>query len=137
MIIILLTVVAATALTSKLTAQYSIPSFDVPVIADPTTFEESPISNAIGFGNITMGFVPVKNPVNREERIIVVKAIDKDVATNAWADIIIYSLDYSISYGPYTVNEGNLFEMGLSEEYEWGVEVVDASQGCEMSVWYE
>ncbi len=136
--ITLLLVVVATTLTSKLAAQYSIPSFDVPVIADPTTFEETPANNVIGFSNVTQGFVRViQKSRTREIRKMNVEAKDKDVATTAWANIMIYSLDNLINYGPYTVTEGTIFEMDLSAEYEWGVEVVDASQGCELSVWYD
>jgi hypothetical protein len=136
--VVLLTVVVATALTNKVTAQYSIPSFDVPVIADPTTFEEMPLENVVGFGNVVHGIEPVIIETGtREERIMRVDATDKDVATTAWSNIVIYSLDNTINYGPYTVYEGNNFEINLSTDYEWGLRVVDASQGCEMSVWYD
>ncbi len=137
-ILVLLTVVVATALTTKLSAQYSIPSYDVPVIADPTTFEETPVSNAIGFGNVVRGVEEeIQDLGSRDERIILTKTIDDYESTTAWAVIIIYSLDNTINYGPYTVYEDIAFNMNLSTDYEWGVKVVDASQGCQLSVWYE
>jgi len=130
-ILVLLTVVVATALTSKVSAQYSIPSYDVPVIADPTTFEEASVSN------MTMSIEPFKNPKTREKRKVLVEAIDKDVSKGAWVSIRIYSLDNTIIYGPYLVNEGIVFEMELDADYKWGVKAIDASDNCKMSVWFE
>jgi hypothetical protein len=130
-IIALLTVVVATALTTKLSAQYSIPSFNVPVIADPTTFEETPASN------MTIGIEYFKKPNTREERKMTVKITDPGRTAIACASIIVYSLDNTIEYGPYMVYAGNPFEIMLSTDYTWGVRIIEATEDCELSVWYE
>ncbi len=136
-IMTLLVVVAATTLTTKLSAQYSIPSFNVPVIADPTTFEEAQSSNTSYNINLLLFNPFSQKPVNREERDIIIKVKDNDSGTTAYATVEIYSLDYTYLYGPYTVYEGTNFEMPLSSEYQWGLRTIAASTGCEMDVWFE
>ena len=132
LILALFIIAAITALNNKTFAQYAIPSYDVPVIADPTTFEETATqSTTSGFNLISA------NPASRGERKVNVRVIDNDMQTTASSTIEIYSLDESITYGPYTVYEETTFELLLTEEYEWGVRVLAASEGCEMSVWFD
>jgi len=136
LILSLLVIASVTVLTNKAYAQYAIPSFDVPVIADPTTFEEVTSSSYNATTNFTKSNTFKEKPTGRERRKLNVTTIDNDIQTTAWASIEIYSLDGNITYGPYTVYEGAPFEKSLSEAYEWGVRVLSASESCEMSVWY-
>jgi len=137
LILSLLVIASVTVLTNKAYAQYAIPSFDVPVIADPTTFVEVTSSSYNATTNFTKSNPLLQKPTSREERKLNVTIRDNDVQTTAWVGIEIYSLDESITYGPYTVYEGALFEKLLSNEYEWGVRVLTASEDCEMSVWFD
>jgi len=117
-------------------SQNPIPSFNVPVVADPTSFEETPppLRTFITKALVTNPFS--QKPINRDEKTIKIKTKDHLENNAAWSEFIIYSLDSSIEYGPYTNMEGTIFEKTLSTQYEWGVRVQDASIECEMDVWF-
>jgi len=136
-IMTMLVVIVAITLTSKLSAQYSIPSFNVPVIGDPTTFEEV-LETSASFGSTNLlYFNPFgQKPINREEKKL--KATTSDPNTNTTSCIMfeVYSLDGTDIYGPFTVYEGEIFEICIDER-EWGIRVLTASEESEMSVWIE
>ena len=136
-ILSLFVIAAVTVLTNKATAQYAIPSYDVPVVADPTTFEETSRSSSYSISPFTKINVLSIQPVGKGERKLIVTVKDSNINTTAWVIINIYSLDGSITYGPYTVTEGIDFEKYLSTDYEWGVSTIDASVGSEMDVFFE
>lgn len=133
----LLVIAAVTVFTSSTFAQYAIPSYDVPVIADPTTFEEAVPTTSFYVSPFTKANQTNQVSVPDGRRKLNVTTIDSNINTTAWATIEIYSLDGNITYGPYTVYEGLPFSQFLSDEYEWGVNTIDASEGCEMSVWFD
>ncbi len=137
LILSLIVIAAVTVLTNKAYAQYAIPSYDVPVVADPTTFEETSKSSSYSISPFTKLSPFSIQPVNRGKRKLNVTTKDNDIGTTAWATIEIYSLDGNITYGPYTVYEGTPFSILLSEDYEWGVRTLDSSTDCEMSVWFD
>jgi len=122
-----LVIIASTTLTCKLSAQNPIPSFNVPVIADPTTFEENPVANFL-FG---------ANVLSREERQIYIITSNRTPETTAWVVIEIYSLDGTITYSSFYVAEGDLFEQVVDGERNWGIRVLDASSESTMDVWIE
>jgi|GEM_PF-1249766 len=137
--IILIASVAIFANTAV--AQYAIPSFNVPVIADPTTFEE--VTSASPSTNPELTKTLQSNPFSQKpsasdgERDLYIKVKDRDIATTASAIVEIYSLCGSITYGPYTVTEGNTLIKTLSTNYQWGVSTLSSTEGCEMDVWFE
>ncbi len=126
-----------TILSSKAVAQYSIPSYNVLVVADPTTFEETPSSSSsyILPGNTFNPFS--QKPLTRGEKEVYIKSNDRDFATTAIVTISIYSLDGSYTYGPYTVTEGTTFVKTLDDSYEWGIRTLSCTEGCELDVWFE
>ena len=133
----ILVVIAAITLTSKLSAQYSIPSFNVPVIADPTTFEEVPETSGSYGSTYLLYFNPFSHkPINREEKKLKVTTLDPNTNTTSCIMFEVYSLDGTDIYGPFTVYEGEVFEICIDER-EWGIKVLEASEGSEMSVWIE
>ncbi|MFK5854496.1 MAG: hypothetical protein QM503_00095 [Bacteroidota bacterium] len=134
LILSLFVLVALTVLTNNAMAQYGIPSYDVPVIADPTTFEETTSYNFTKTLSKPNPFI--QKPTSRGEKMLTIIVRNQDVQTTAWVSIEIYTINESITYGPYTVYEGTPLEQSLSTEYEWGVRVLTASTGCEMSVWF-
>ena len=137
LILSFLVIASISVLTNKVYAQYAIPSYDVLVVADPTTFEEMSRSS----NNFTASTVKnnslSKKPISREEVKLNVIIKSKDDKTIASASIEIYSLDESITYGPYAVYESIPFQKFLNDNYEWGVRILFATSGCEMSVWFD
>jgi len=137
LILSLLVIASISVLTNKVYAQYAIPSYNVPIVADPTTFEEmSPSSNNFTTPTVKNSSLS-KKPISRGERMITIKTKGYDDATTACASIEIYSLDVSTTYGPYAVYEGTPFQKLLNDDYEWGVRILFATSGCEMSVWFD
>jgi hypothetical protein len=132
-----LIVVAVTTLTTKLSAQNPIPSFNIPVVADPTTFEESPVTSPSSNNYFEQNNPFSQRPMSRGERWIYVETIDTDDNTTASVSFNIYSLNETHNYGPYSVNEGSPFTMQLSETEEWGLKVNQSTLNAEMSVWFE
>ncbi len=133
----MLIVVAATTLTTKLSAQNPIPSFNVPVITEPTTFEESTGDNPMSYNYFVRSNPFSSKPMSRGERLIFVDIIDADENNTATSTFTIYSLNDYYDYGPYNVSEGTPFSMPLTDAVDWGVRVSQASQSSEMSVWFE
>ncbi len=128
---------AVILLSKSAFSQNPIPSYDVPVVADPTSFEEAPPPNRTPILK-AMGTNPFsQKPINRTEKLLKIKTKDKVTNNTAWSEFIIYSIDSNIEYGPYTNMEGTIFEKTLSSQYEWGVRVNDASSECEMDVWFD
>ncbi len=136
-IMTLLVVVAVTSLTTRLSAQYTIPSFNVPVVADPTSFEETGATNFSYGANSIVRFNHLKQkPSNRERRKMKV-AVSKTLSkTQVLATVMVYSLDEQTTLGPYPVVEGIVLEVVIDER-DWGVKVVSAIDDCELSVWIE
>jgi hypothetical protein len=137
LILSLLVIASISVLTNKVYAQYAIPSFDVPVVADPTTFEEMSRSSNNFTTPTAKNNSLSKKPISRGERKLNVELKSNDDKTMSSASIEIYSLDVSTTYGPYSVYEGTPFQKFLNEEYEWGVRILFATSGCEMSVWFD
>ena len=129
-----LLVIAGMMLSHNLFAQYPIPSFNVPVVVDPTIFEEINPSSGTNFNNLGYSLI---QPDSREEKKFRILAKDNNILNQAWVIIDIYSLDGSFQYGPYTVTENNIFEMTVDNNILWGIRVKDASQDCVMDVWFE
>ncbi len=136
-IMTLLVVVAVTSLTTRLSAQYTIPSFNVPVVADPTSFEETGATNFSYGANSLVKFNHLKQkPSNREERKMKVQFERPPSKTTICATVLIYSVDGQTTLGPYPVVEGVVLEVTIDER-DWGVKVVNAINDCELSVWIE
>lgn len=134
LIISSLFILVAVFIANKLSAQNPIPSFNVPIIADPTIFEEVVPSSSFNFNNLNLSLA---QPGSREERKLNVDVSDLNLLTTSWAVIEVFSLDEGVSYGPFTVYEGTTFNITLSDTFLWGVRVLDASDGSKMDVWFE
>jgi hypothetical protein len=132
-----LVAIVLVTITCKVTAQNPIPSFNVPVIADPTTFEEVPVAKLISTTTLKHNKELGKTPKNAERRNIVIQTIDENAATTSWVIVQIYSLDGTFLYGPFYISEGDTFEHEIDDELMWGVNVLDASFGARMDVWIE
>lgn len=133
-----LTIIFAVILLSKsLFSQNPIPSYDVPVVMDPTSFEEVPLPNRTSIIKAIRTNPFSQKPIIRTEKLLKIKTKDNVANNTAWSKFIIYSIDSNIEYGPYTNTEGTIFEKLLSSQYEWGVRVNDASSECEMDVWFD
>lgn len=129
-----LIIFVAVFIANKLSAQNPIPSFNVPIIVDPTIFEEVVPSSSFNFNSLNLS---LPQPGSREERKLNVYVSDKNTLTTSWAIIEIYSLDESVFYAPFTVYEGAAFNITLSDTLLWGVRVLNASEGSKMDVWFE
>lgn len=112
-----------TASLSNAQEQYPIPSFNVELTGDNTTFEE------------TEGLVLI-SPMTIAEKNIRIKVDDNNPQQTSWVTVIIYSLDGQDELGPYTVVEGTPLEVPVDER-EWGVMVVNYLDGAILSVWKE
>ena len=126
-----------TVLSSKVVAQYAIPSYDVLIVADPTTFEETSRSSSSHpiLVKVTNPFI--QKPTSRGEKKIYINTKDLDSGTSASASVVIYSLDGTYMYGPYTVIEGTTYSMVLDDNYRWGVQTISCTEDCEMDVWFD
>ncbi|OFY48974.1 MAG: hypothetical protein A2W85_15020 [Bacteroidetes bacterium GWF2_41_31] len=129
-----LLVVAGTIFSHNLFAQYPIPSFNVPVIIDPTIFEEINPSSGTTFNNLGFSF---GQPGSREEKKLKIEIKDQSILTSAWASIEVYSLSGNLIYGPFSIYEGVPFELAVSTAELWGIRVLNASEECQMDVWFE
>jgi len=118
----------------KLLSQNPIPSFNVPIIIDPTVFEEVPQSFNTLY-NLLSPF-PLSTKNSGEKKLVLI-VTDRDLSVSSWVEIEVYSLDGAVVYGPFTVNEGVLFEMILSTSLTWGVRIIDASEGSMVDVWFD
>ncbi len=131
---ILFVLLGTVLLTENLFAQNPIPSYDVPIINDPTVFEE--VSPDLNTSSIYFGHM-VYYLSTMEEKKLKLEVSDRDSSTTSWLSIEVYSLDGTVEYGPFTVNEGVTFEISLSTALTWGVRVIDASVGSEVDVWFD
>ncbi len=120
--ILLITVFAVLLLApfTSIKAQIEIPAYNVTLIGSTISFEED---------HPPLPFLAA------EERNVIVIANDDNPST-AWINIIVYKLDASVVYGPYTVYEGSGFDMDIDEN-EWGVDITSYSTGAKVSVWIE
>lgn len=134
--VLLLSFVALLLLSGNIHAQYSIPSFDAPIIADPTTFEEVTMQNSTSYSFVKENPFVTK-PNGRDEKNIFVSSKDNNQNTNAFFTFEIYSLDHTINYGPFTTYEGNIFTMSLNANIQWGIRSVACSEGCIVDIWFE
>ena len=136
-IMTLIIMIAATSFTTRLSAQYAIPSFNAPVVADPTSFEET-TATSISFHANTLTLFNYLNhkSKNREERKMKIAANRPNSKAQLLASVIVYSLDEQTTLGPYNVEEGVILEVEIDER-DWGVKVVSAINNCELSVWIE
>ena len=105
---------------STLKAQYEIASYDVELSGSTISFEEDQ---------------PPAPYMAAEERKLNVDTND-DSLSISWITIIVYKLDATVVYGPYTVYEDVIFEMDIDED-EWAVDVTSYSSGTKASVWIE
>lgn len=137
LVLALFVIAAVTVLTNKLVAQNPIPSFNVPVIVNPTTFEEISNSSSNLATPFSIGETLFSQTAGKGEVKLNIEATDKNNETTASAIVEIYSLDTELVYGPYTVVEGTIFTMFLSDKYEWGVRTLFATSGCELSTWFD
>jgi len=121
---------------SRLLAQNPIPSFGVPVIADPTIFEEMDDAKTLN-GNLSSFLTPTLHERSAMgKRKMLVKVERSDSRELEWATITIYSLDGLTTHDPYTVMEGVIYEASIDERL-WGVRVINASSNAKLSVWIE
>ncbi len=122
--------------SNRLLAQNPIPSFSVPVIADPTIFEE--MDDVKTLNEDLSGFL---TPTLHErsamgKRKMLVKVERSESRESEWATITIYSLDGLTTLESYTVMEGVIYEASIDERL-WGVKVINASSNAILSVWIE
>ena len=122
--------------SNRLSAQNPIPSFSVPVIADPTIFEEMGETKYVNMKQFGLSTSIQKQPFNTGDKKILVKVDRRDLRELQWATVIIYSLDGLTTFGPYTVLEGTVCET-VVDERSWGVRVINASSNAFLSVWIE
>lgn len=118
-------------------AQNPIPSYDVPVIVDPTTFEEQTNSNSATYSHIT--FLIASNPDKgaRSEKELCIRIKDENNSTTAFSEFYIIAIDTTITYGPYYCYEGTVFTKLVSSDYLWRVMVADATSESFMDVWFD
>lgn len=135
LLIILLAITTSIICTSEVIAQYSIPAYDVEIVADPTTFEESTSQSGFTQTNHRKP-LSIQLPGSDGERQMKVGVVSKNGGGGATAVVYIYSLDEQDILGPFTVVEGTVLSQSIDER-EWGVEVVSSSEGAEVSVWIE
>jgi len=133
LIISSLIILGVVFLANKLSAQNPIPSFHVPIIVDPTIFEEVIPSFNTQFSYLAS---TLKQPRSIDERRLKVMVQSPPSRQLAWAVVIVYSLDQQSTYGPFTVLEGEVHE-SIIDERQWGVRVMDSSSDCLLSVWIE
>lgn len=121
--IILLAIVLVAAIVPgmQIQAQYTIPAYDVELINDNTTFEESE------------GLIQSQS---LEERQIIIEVEDDKPNQTSWAQVRVYSLDGEDVLGPYTVTEGTQLRVPIDQR-EWGVIVIDFISGAIISTWIE
>ncbi|MBU2554390.1 MAG: hypothetical protein KKF98_08015 [Bacteroidetes bacterium] len=118
---------------NKLSAQNPIPAFNVPVIVDPTVFEEAVLPTGVYLNQIDN---LSRQPENIEERKLKVNVQPDDDKEIIWVIFSVYSLDQQTIYGPFTVYEGEIHETTIDER-QWGVKVLNSSPGCRLSVWID
>lgn len=136
LVMTMLVVVAATTLTTKLSATNPIVSSSVLTIAEPTTFVEVREINA-SFLTTLLCFNPLSQQIlSMEERKLKVKADDNETTHTAIIEVEIYSIDGLDVLGPFTVTEGEILSVDVDER-EWGVNTLGATQGAEVSFWFE
>jgi len=108
---------------SKAQAQYPIPSYQVELAQENTTFEED--ENVELFG-----------PLSMEESQLIIEVGDLNPSQASWATVIVCSLDGLDVLGPYTVMEGTPLAVNIDNR-EWGVKVMNYLEGAVLSVWRE
>ncbi|RLD45222.1 MAG: hypothetical protein DRI89_01670 [Bacteroidetes bacterium] len=136
LVMTLLVVVAATTLTTKLSATNPIVSSSLLTIAEPTTFVEVWETNAFLNTN-PFCFDPLtQRTMTMGEKKMKVKVDDNTPVSTATAEVEIYSLDGIDVLGPFTVTEGVVLEVDIDNR-EWGVSTLEVSQGAEISYWVE
>jgi len=127
---------AAVIFFNKLSAQNPIPAFNVPVIADPTVFEETSGTSSACF-SLSDGLPQVlKSPFNADERTLCVELERKLNKDYIWSTFMVYSLDGLTTYGPFTIFEGEVHRTTVDLRL-WGVRVVNASSDAKLSVWFD
>lgn len=124
-------------LSSELKAQNPIPSFNVPVVIDPTIFEELTVVNSSIYQFAMKSKIAMHNKSVRGEKVMKIRTKDNASNNNAFTDFYIYAVDTTLQYGPYNCTEGSVFSKTLSSNYMWGVRVINASNDCYMDVWFE
>ncbi len=129
-----LLVVAGMIFSHNLFAQYPIPSFNVPVVVDPTIFEESIPLSSRSFNIVSSS---LKQPTNIDEKKMIIVVKDDAIATASWVTLEVYSINGDSVFGPFQVNEGNTFMIALSITELWGVRVLNSSEECKMDIWFE
>ena len=123
LVVTLIVAVVVLASYSQAQAQYAIPSFDVPVVAN-TTFQDNDWSN--------------DNDGIREERKLKVRVNTGTSRSDdgAWVVISVYKVGTRLQTKLITVVEGVDYTMNIDEDH-WGVKVYQASTNCLLSVWDE
>ena len=121
LVVTLIIAFAVMASYSQATAQYAIPSFDVPVYVN-TTFEgDDWVSN---------------NDNSREERKLKVRVDNSSRNAEAWVLISVYKVGSPFAMGPFKVKENQIFTKKI-DDGNWGVKVLGTSGSCLLSVWDE
>lgn len=133
LLIILLAISASIIFSSEAVAQYSIPSYSVEIVSDPTTFEEEATDHS---QLLSTKPIFIQAPNGKEERKMNVRIRPISPAQSANATIEIYSLDGVDVLGPFYITDAAVFEQVIDER-EWGVRVLSASENNEMSVWID
>ncbi len=123
-------------ISNETIAQFTIPSYNVEIVAEPTTFEES--GNQVSVFSQINHRKPllIQTQNSDEERKIHVKVSSSDPEQSAYATVLIYSLDEEYVLGPFYVTDESILEQSIDNR-DWGVEVVSASENCKISTWIE
>ena len=133
--IYLTAVIALVCLTTKLSAQYSIPSYNVTIVSNPTTFVEISQINDNNNSNISESVLYFAD--NIEKTTLIVKVKESNSSTHEWTIFEIYTLNTLTFFGTYSVCEGDIFSIELDASYDWGIRTISSSSDCIIDVYFE
>lgn len=133
-LIILLAITAFITCSTEAIAQYAIPSYNVSIVVEPTTFKEGEIAVTNSSSKPSIFSLAQQN--NKARRDMYVQASSSTPGEGASAVVVIYSLDGEDELGPFTVTDQQILVQEIDER-EWGVRVQNASENCEISTWIQ
>ena len=136
LLIILISITALFLSNNESLAQYAIPSYNVKIVTEPTTFEESVNSLSIIIPNTHRKPVFVQMQNSDEERKINVQVSSSTPGQSANATVQIYSLDEQDILGPFYVTDESILEQPIDNR-EWGIVIINSSENCKLSTWID